>query len=72
MLSLLDFTFLSFRPGASLGRGNSFESSTPNRDALPLFLETDGCLLLLLLLLNYKVTFIRAALLLTFIKSCGG
>ena len=25
MLSLLDFTFLSFRPGASLGRGNSFE-----------------------------------------------
>ena len=26
MLSLLDFTFLSFRPGASLGRGNSFES----------------------------------------------
>ena len=26
MLSLLDFTFLSFCPGASLGRGNSFES----------------------------------------------
>ena len=26
MLSLLDFTFLSFRPGASLVRGNSFES----------------------------------------------
>ena len=26
MLSLLDFTFLSFRPGTSLGRRNSFES----------------------------------------------
>ena len=26
ILSLLDFTFLSFRPGTSLGKGNSFES----------------------------------------------
>ena len=26
MLSLLDFTFLSFRPGTSVGRSNSFES----------------------------------------------
>ena len=38
MLSLYDFTFLSFRPGTSLGRGNSFESKIPNRDALPLSL----------------------------------
>ena len=44
MFSLLDFTFLTFRPCTSLGRGNSLESQLPNRDVLPLSLETDGCL----------------------------
>jgi len=44
-LSLLDFIFLSFCPGTSLGRSYSFESQLLNRDVLPLSLETDGCLL---------------------------